>query len=113
MMSHPNLSRAKAMRSEPTEAERAIWSMLRAGRLAGLKFRRQVPVGSYIVDFLCVEHDLVVEIDGSQHAGSERDAARDGYLLAKGFRVLRVWNNDALSNRDGVARTILAAAGMG
>ena len=74
------------------------------------KFRRQVPVGPYIVDFLCVGAKLIVEADGSQHAESLRDRVRDAYLESQGWKVLRFWNNEVLQNREGVLETILAHA---
>ena len=76
-----------------------MWKLLRDHRLANFKFRRQVPFQSFILDFVCFERRLVVEIDGSQHASSERDAARDTALMAEGFRVARYWNNDVLYQR--------------
>ena len=85
--------------------------MLRAGRLDGLKFKRQIQLGPYVVDFVCFEEKLIVEVDGSQHAKSERDARRDAYFAEAGYRTLRFWNNEAMSNRDGLAKAILAAAG--
>ena len=85
--------------------------MLRAGRLGGLKFKRQLQLGPYIVDFVCFDEKLVVEVDGSQHAESEKDARRDAYFAEAGYRTLRFWNNEAMSNRDGLAKAILAAAG--
>ena len=100
---------AKSMRAEPTDADRRLWHLLRAHRLAGLKFRRQVPIDGFIVDFVCFEARLVVEVDGGQHAGSTADASRDKHLAALGFRVLRVWNNDVLNNPEGIAATIRAA----
>jgi very-short-patch-repair endonuclease len=101
---------AKAMRRNPTDAERRLWSILRAGRLEGLKFKRQQPIAGYIVDFVCLELKLIVEADGSQHAEPEADTTRDAALTALGYRVLRFWNNDILTNPDGVARMILASA---
>lgn len=101
---------AKRMRREPTEAEAKLWSMLRGQRLGGLKFKRQEQLGEYIVDFVCFGSRLIVEADGSQHAGSADDAVRDEWLKAQGFRVLRFWNNDILKNPEGVARDILDAA---
>jgi very-short-patch-repair endonuclease len=97
------------MRRNPTEAEAKLWSMLRAGRLGGLKFKRQEQLGDYIVDFVCFGARLIVEADGSQHAGSAGDAPRDAWLSTQGFRVLRFWNNDILANPDAVARAILDA----
>ena len=100
---------AKRMRREPTDAERKLWSILRAKRLAGWKFKRQEQIDRYIVDFVCFGARLIVEADGSQHAESAADAQRDAYLFAQGFNVLRFWNNDILTNPDGVATAILAA----
>jgi very-short-patch-repair endonuclease len=82
------------MRSEPTEAEAAMWRLLRDRRLARYKFRRQVPFQNFILDFVCFEKRTVIEIDGSQHADSGRDAAREAILKAEGFRIVRYWNND-------------------
>ena len=101
---------AKRMRREPTEAEAKLWSMLRAGRLGGLKFKRQEQLGDYIVDFVCFGSRLIIEADGSQHAENASDAARDAWLQAQGFRVIRFWNNDILENPEGVASVILDAA---
>ena len=103
------LSHAKLMRQAPTDAEQRIWSLLRAKRLNGWKFRRQQPIGRFIVDFICYEARLVVEVDGSQHAESARDEMRDKWLFSQGFRVLRFWNKDVLENEDGVVMAILAA----
>jgi very-short-patch-repair endonuclease len=100
---------AKRMRREPTDAERKLWSILRAKRLAGWKFKRQEQIDRYIVDFVCFKARLIIEADGSQHAESEADAVRDAYLTGQGFRLLRFWNNDILTNSDGVATAILAA----
>jgi very-short-patch-repair endonuclease len=101
------------MRSAPTDAERRLWRLLRDRRLSGLKFRRQVPVGPYIVDFLCVAARLIVEADGSQHAENARDEVRDAYLTREGWKVLRFWNHDVLRNRESVLDTIIAHAGLG
>ena len=101
---------ARDMRKESTDAERRIWSKLRDGRLQGLKFRRQVPIGNAIADFVCFEHKLIVEVDGGQHSENTRDALRDAELTSKGFRVLRFWNPDVMRNTNSVLDTILAAA---
>src|ERR1700722_14529818 len=103
-------SRARAMCAAPTDAELRLWRLLRDRRLSGFKFRRQVPVGPYIVDFRCVGAKLIVEADGSQHAESPRDKARDAYLGSQGWKVLRFWNNEVLRNREGVLETIFAHA---
>ncbi|MBR0757156.1 endonuclease domain-containing protein [Bradyrhizobium jicamae] len=99
---------AKKMRREPTDAESKMWLLLRDRRLSHLKFRRQVPFQSYILDFACFEKRLVIEIDGSQHEASERDAARSAALAAEGFHVLRYWNNDVLRTPESVLEDILA-----
>ena len=102
---------APRKRREPTQAELRFWYEVRDRRLAGLKFRRQVPIGNYIADFLCTEHHLVVEIDGGQHSGNQRDATRDAAISAMGYRILRFWNADVLQNAEGVMETILHATG--
>ena len=104
--------RAKTMRREPTEAEARLWSLLRAKRLGGSKWRNQVNFEDrYIADFVCFEHRLIVEADGGQHGDNRRDERRDRWLEAQGFRVLRFWNNDILANSEGVASIILDALG--
>lgn len=103
------LGHARAMRKVPTDAERKLWRLLRAKRLAGCKFRRQQRLEPYVVDFVCFETRLIVEADGSQHLDSEYDSRRDAWLTAQGFRILRFWNNDVLTNPEGVLTVILAA----
>ena len=103
-------SRARSMRGEQTDAELHLWRLLRDRRLNGIKFRRQVPVGPYIVAFLCVGAKLIVEADGSQHAESRHDNIRDAYLAGQGWKVLRFWNNEVSQNREGVLETIYAHA---
>jgi very-short-patch-repair endonuclease len=105
-------SRARAMRRAPTDTELRLWRLLRDRRLNGIKFRRQIPVGPYIVDFLCVGATLIVEAEGSQHAESHRDNIRDAYLRRQGRKVLRFWNHEVIQNREGVLETILARAGL-
>lgn len=92
-----------------TDAERRLWSALCDRRIAGHKFRRQHPVGPYILDFACVELRLAIEADGGQHADSVRDARRTAWLAGEGWRVLRFWNNDILGNIEGVAARIQEA----
>ena len=99
---------AKKMRREPTDAEAAMWRLLRDRRLALFKFRRQVPFQNFILDFVCFDQRIVIEIDGSQHASSERDAARDAVLTSENFRVSRYWNNDVLQRPTEVLEDILA-----
>ena len=97
------------MRRTPSVAERVLWKLLRGRQLEGCKFRRQVPVGPYIADFLCFEHRLIVEADGGQHADNAHDGEGDSYLKSQGFRILRFWNNDILANSDGVTASIVDA----
>jgi very-short-patch-repair endonuclease len=86
------------MRQDPTDAERKMWAALRSRRFAGYKFRRQVPMGPYIADFVCFSSCLVIEVDGSQHAGSLRDRDRETWFRSQGFRTLRVWNTEFLTD---------------
>jgi very-short-patch-repair endonuclease len=99
---------AKAMHREPTDAEAKMWRLLRDRRLAAFKFRRQVPLESYILDFVSFEKRLVIEIDGSQHATSSTDQARDQFLIAQGFEIARYWNNDVLQQSTAVLEDIFA-----
>ena len=100
---------ARRLRSTPTDAEMKVWFAVRDRRLAGFKFVRQEPIGPYIADFACREAKLIVEIDGGQHNENERDRRRDAFLSSEGYRVLRFWNNDVLTNMDGVLQTILSS----
>ena len=97
---------SRILRNDPTEAEKHLWYALRLENL-GVKFRRRAPIGRYIVDFVCFEKKLIVEVDGGQHAESGDDAVRDQWLNEQGFKVLRFWNNDVLGNRDGVIQKII------
>jgi very-short-patch-repair endonuclease len=99
---------AKKMRHEPTDAELAMWRLLRDRRLSQYKFRRQVPFQKFILDFVCFEKRVVIEIDGSQHAESARDTIRDSILVAEGFRIERYWNNDVLQRPSAVLEDIFA-----
>lgn len=85
-----------------------MWRLLRERRLSAYKFRRQVPFKNYILDFVCFEKRLVIEIDGSQHAESQGDAARDAALSAEGFAIARYWNNEVLQQPSAVLEDILA-----
>ncbi len=106
------LTRAKQMRHTPTEAESMLWRHLRAGRLATFKFKRQKPIGNFIVDFVCFERRLVIEVDGGQHVEQRgRDEARTAWLQAQGFRVLRFWNHDVLQRRELVLDEVLRVLG--
>ena len=104
--------RSRSLRRNDTRAEAKLWNALRARRLGGWQWRRQVSIGPYFVDFLCIETELVVEVDGGQHSEQiAYDAARTAYLQRAGYRVLRFWNSAVLTNRDGVCTTILDACG--
>ena len=111
MQDKPRLLRhAKRMRHHPTEAETQLWRQLRAGRLCAYKFKRQQPIGRFIVDFVCFEARLVVELDGGQHAQHlVQDEVRTQWLQSQGFKVLRFWNDEALCDVQGVLEEILRA----
>ncbi|MBC7622632.1 MAG: endonuclease domain-containing protein [Aeromicrobium sp.] len=98
---------AKALRRNQTNTEVALWHQLRAHRLAETKWKRQQPIGNYIVDFVCLEARLIVEADGGQHYDSPADQTRDAWLAAQRFVVLRFWNNDILQNMEDVFNRIL------
>ena len=100
------LDHAKKMRREMTAAEQRLWHYLRAGRLQGYKFRRQQPMGSYIADFVCVNPKLIIEADGGQHSDAPGDERRDTWLRSQGFTVLRFWNNEIMTNLEGVLSNI-------
>lgn len=103
------VKQAKLLRKNMTEAEKVIWYFLQSKYLQGLKFRRQEPIGQYIVDFVCYSIKLIIEIDGGQHAldTKSQDEKRDRWLRLQGFRNLRFWNNEVLRNREGVLEEIL------
>lgn len=101
-------SLARELRRTQTDAERVLWQRLRNRQLLGHKFRRQLPIGPYIVDFVCVERRLIIELDGGQHAEQRaRDAQRSAWLQARGFRVLRFWNDQALKETNAVLEFVL------
>ena len=102
--------RARQLRSTPTDAERRLWSSLRRKQLDQFRFRRQQPIGAFVVDFFCAQAKLIVEVDGGQHAEQHlQDAARTRWLEERGYRVLRFWNNEILGNTEGVVLAILEA----
>jgi len=94
-----------------TDAEKRLWYRLRRRQLANWRFRRQVPIGTYIVDFACLEAMLIIEVDGSQHLESESDCSRDRWLHGEGYRVLRFWNDDVLARIESVLTEILDVLG--
>ena len=119
MTHHPvppsNRKNARKMRKDMTEAELKLWKELRAHRLMGLAFRRQMPIAGYIVDFACPLKKIIVEADGTQHAGAENaqaDNKRTAELESLGWTILRFWNDDILRDIDGVCRHIVIAAGL-
>jgi very-short-patch-repair endonuclease len=103
---------ARALRKRLTPQEVKLWVKLRELKSLGFHFRRQAPIGSYIVDFISFRSQLVIEADGGQHGmpeGAQSDQARDAFLRSQGFRVLRFWNSDIDRNLDGVMESILSA----
>lgn len=99
---------AKQFRQGMTDAERVLWSHLRAKRLNNLKFRRQQPIGNYIVDFVCFEKRLIIEVDGGHHMENEKaDLKRTQWLNERGYKVIRFWNNDVLQDFSGVYKEIM------
>lgn len=101
--------RARNLRKTSTDAERHLWYHLRANRL-GFKFKRQVPIGTYIVDFVCLEKRLIIELDGGQHMENQTyDMKRTDWLMAHGFKVLRFWNNDVFQQTPSILEVIMTA----
>jgi very-short-patch-repair endonuclease len=107
-----NRKNARSMRKAMTDSELKLWNELRAHRLMGLSFRRQMPIAGYIVDFACAEKKIVVEVDGSQHAESRYDQNRDAALRDLGWTILRFWNDDILHDIDNVCLLIVTAASL-
>ena len=102
------VERARELRKNLTDAERLLWSRLRRRQIHGRRFRRQHPIGPFIADFACTEAKLVIELDGGQHVErKDQDAARTRWLAQRGYRILRFWNNEVLSNIDGVLTVIM------
>jgi very-short-patch-repair endonuclease len=98
----------KSLRKRSTDAESLLWKHLRAKRLKGLKFRRQEPIGKYIADFVCYEKQIIIEVDGGQHSiDKDRDNERDIWFKGEGFKVLRFWNNEVLTDTEAVLTAIM------
>ena len=98
---------ARKLRSRLTDAEKKLWQHIRYRQLKGFKFRRQAPIGRYIVDFVCFEKQVIIELDGGQHAAQQDyDHSRSEWLQSQGFKVLRFWNNDVMNNIDGIKEVI-------
>ena len=107
-------NKARELRKNPTESERKLWVHLRLRQIGGYKFRRQHPLGPYIVDFVCIEKKLIIEVDGGQHDEKKVcDVKRDKWLKDKGFRVLRFWDNEVLRDIDIVKEVIAIELGCG
>ncbi len=98
---------AKNLRKRQTDAEKILWYQLRDRHFENLKFRRQYPIKNYIVDFICIDKMLIIEIDGGQHADNKKDILRDNVLKLEGYTILRFWNNDVLKNMDGVLQMMM------
>ncbi|MEE9327212.1 MAG: endonuclease domain-containing protein [Cocleimonas sp.] len=100
-------SKSRALRRDQTDAEKELWKLLRGKKLSGHKFRRQHPFPPYIVDFVCLKSKLIIEVDGSQHAEAvDYDNKRTVYLESQGFTVIRFWNNEIMTNKEGVYEVI-------
>ena len=109
-MNRGNVRRAQSLRRGMTAAEWRLWSRLRGDQVQGLRFRRQEAIGPYIVDFVCRQRHLVIEVDGGQHADpGPREIQRTRYLEDRGFRILRFWNHDVLAKTDGAMTEIFRA----
>jgi very-short-patch-repair endonuclease len=109
MGAREQVKRARELRKTPTDAERKLWHYIRDKQIEGFRFRRQRPIGNYIVDFICLEAKLVVELDGGQHAEQQQyDAKRTDYLVAEGLLVWRYWNNEVMQNIEDVLEDIRA-----
>jgi very-short-patch-repair endonuclease len=103
------IERARQLRRNMTDAERLLWSRLRKKQLYGYRFRRQHPIGPYIVDFACLQTRLVIELDGGQHQEqANEDRKRDDYLMKEGFHVVRFWNNQVFNETDATLERIAA-----
>ncbi len=111
---HPKMTtNARELRARQTKAESLLWQLIRGRRLCGLKFRRQLPIDQHIADFACVEHRLIVELDGDYHDFTyEQDRVRQDYLEALGWRVIRFANEDVLANVEAVGVAIARELGM-
>ncbi len=97
---------AKKLRSNSTDTEKYLWKYLRGRQLEGFKFRRQHPIGKYIVDFINLERKIIIEVNGGQHLENKKDELRDRWLEEQGYKVLRFWDNEVLTNIEGVMESI-------
>ncbi len=97
---------ARQLRKKQTDAEKILWQCLRNRQLKGNKFRRQFQIGNYIVDFVCLEKRLIIELDGGQHANNKKDLERNIFLKSKGYKIIRIWDNELLVNKESVLEMI-------
>ena len=97
---------AQKLRNNSTDTEKYLWKYLRGRQLEEFKFRRQHPIGKYIVDFINLERKIIIEVDGGQHSENKKDKLRDKWLTEKGYEVLRFWDNEVLTNIEGVIESI-------
>ena len=103
------LNQAKMLRKNMTEQEKVLWNLLRNNQFYGLKFRRQVPIGNYVADFVCEMHNVIIELDGGQHnepENIEKDKQRTDFLESKGYKIIRFWNNEIDNNLEGACEVI-------
>lgn len=104
---------AKNLRTNSTDTERLLWQHLRGHRFYNVKFKRQQPIGEYIVDFICFKEQLIIELDGGQHTEQrEYDESRSNWLRSQGFKIIRFWNNEVIENIEGVLMVIAKELGM-
>ena len=101
-----NIKIAKNLRKNVTDTEKYLWKYLKGNQLEGFKFRRQHPIGKYIVDFVNTERRIIIELDGGQHLENKKDKLRDRWLEEQGYEVLRFWDNEVLNNVEGVLEFI-------
>lgn len=105
-MKNKNLEFAKNLRKNSTDTEKYLWKYLRGRQLEGFKFRRQQPIGKYIVDFINLERKIIIEVDGGQHLENKKDKLRDRWLEEQGYEVLRFWDNEVFNNIEGALGVI-------
>ena len=105
-MKNKNIKYAKKLRNKCTETEKYLWSYLRGRQIEGFKFRRQQPIGKYIVDFVNFEKSIIIEVDGGQHLNNIKDELRDNWLKEQKYEILRFWDNEVFNNIEGVLNVI-------